>query len=145
MPNTRVYPAFTEEQLNTAVNNAFAAVDPVGLQQDIEYFQAKLSDLFRLPRRFLGFTDEELAANSEYQRAEHRRAERAYERVRNAERYQMQIDRLRELREMEVNIPLPSGRIYYMDFIYGKKEKPLSGGFAFKLKRLNFGLTDVFL
>lgn len=142
MPN-QIYPAFTEEQLNTAVNNAFAQVDAAGLQQDIEYFQAKLSDLFRLPRRFLGFTNEELAENSEYQRAEHRRAERAYERVRNAERYQRQIDTLQNVQAMS-SIPLPTGVMYYMDYKY-PKEKPLSGGFAFKLKRLNFGLTNVFL
>lgn len=152
MPNTRVYPSFTEEQLNTAVNNAFAQVDAAGLQQNIEYFQAKLSDLFRLPRRFLGLTDEELAANSEYQHTQDRRAERAYERVRNAERYQRyidtlqrQIDTLQEVQPMQ-SIPLPTGRVYNMEFIYGaEKEKPLTGGSEFKLKPLNLGLANVAL
>jgi hypothetical protein len=141
MPNTRIYPQRTEEELRTIVNNAFASVDPVGLQQDIEYFQWKLANVFKLPRRFLGFTDEELAANSEYQRYEQHRAERGDERRSVADRYQRYIDTLMTVQAL----PAPTGLLFWITPTGIYFEKPLSSGFAFKLKRLNFGLTDVLL
>ena len=110
MPNTRIYPQLTTDQLNAAIDQAFAAVDPVGLQQELEYFQWKLASVFKIPRRFLGLTDEELATNSEYQRAERRRAERTDERQNSADRYQRQIDILQSVQAMQ-NIPHPDGRI----------------------------------
>jgi hypothetical protein len=115
MPN-HIYPHFTEEEFNAAFGAAAASVE---MNAEVIYFQRKLIEALGLPRRYmntlLGLTDDEVAANSDHQR-------------------------------QEVNIPFPDRRIYYMDFIYGaEKEKPLSGGFAFKLKRLNFGLTNVFL
>jgi hypothetical protein len=107
------------------------AIGANGLQQDIDYFQSKLFDVFNIPRRFLGFSDEELAANSEYQLHLQRRTERA-------ERYERFIDTLMSGQPL----PLPTGVIHYMDIKY-PIEKPLSGGFVFKLKRLNLGLSDV--
>lgn len=138
MPNTRVYPQFTEEQLNTAVNNAFAQVDAAELQQDIEYFQWKLSTVFRLPRRFLGLTDEELAANSELQSYEEsRRAERE----RTAERYQRYIDTLMSVQPLAA----PTGIVFWITPTGVYFDKPVSCGLEFKLKKLNLGLANVFL
>lgn len=116
MPNTRLYPHFSEAEFNAAFR---AAADAVDMNAEVLYFQRKLIEALGLPRRYmntlLGLTQEEVGQNSARQR-------------------------------QEINIPMPNSRIYYMDFTYGvEKEKPLSGGFVFKLKRLNFGLTDVFL
>jgi hypothetical protein len=141
MPNTRIYPQLTTDQLNAAIDQAFAAVDPVGLQQELEYFQWKLASVFKIPRRFLGLTDEELATNSEYQRAERRRAERTDERQNSADRYQRYIDTLMSVQPL----PAPTGILYWLNPTLNTIEKPLSGGFAFKLKRLNFGLTYISL
>lgn len=143
MPNTRVYPQFTEEQLNAAVNSTFEStyIHETDLQENIAYFQWKLANVFKLPHRFLGLTDEELATNSEYQRVERRRAERGDERRSVADRYQRYIDTLMSVQPL----PAPTGIVFWMVPTLNTIEKPLSGGFAFKLKRLNFGLTDVFL
>ena len=111
------------------------------LQQDIEYFQWKLANAFKLPRRFLGLTEKELATNSEYQRCERRRAERGDERRSVAERYQRYIDTLMVVQALQP----PTGIVFWMVPTLNTTEKPLSGGFAFKLKRLKFGLTDVLL
>jgi len=110
-----IYPHFTEEEFNAAFNTAANAVD---MNAEIAYFQTKLIEALGLPRRYMNTL---LGLTDDEVAAN--------------------SDRQRQ----EVNIPLPSGRIYYMDFKYGVTKKPLSGGFAFKLKRLNFGLTDVFL
>ena len=143
MPNTRIYPQLTTDQLNAAVNSAFEStyIHETDLQENIAYFQWKLANVFKLPHRFLGLTDEELATNSEYQRCERRRAERGDERRSVADRYQLYIDTLMAVHPLQA----PTGILYWLNPTLTIIEKPLSGGFVFKLKRLNFGLTDVFL
>jgi hypothetical protein len=128
MPNTRVYPQLTEEQLNAAVNNTFAAtyVDEVDLQENINYFQWKLANVFKLPRRFIGLPNE---------------AELRAERQNSADRYQRYIDTLMSVQPLQA----PTGILYWLNPTLTIIEKPLSGGFAFKLKRLNFGLTYISL